>query len=115
MQFKHFTEGEPAMKRLIFSCAVVSLLWACNRTHLSPYFGHATREAFASQVIDAGPSLAKRPDPGLDPEEAAIIAESYRNSLSPPKSQAARAPVVFVTDEPASSGPRGVVPKPKGD
>ena len=103
------------MKRLILSCAVVSLLWACNRTHLSPYFGHATREAFASQVIDAGASLAKRPDPGLDPEEAAIIAEAYRGSLSPPKAQAPRAPVVFITDEPGKAAPHGVAPQPKRD
>jgi hypothetical protein len=55
---------------------------ACSRAHLTPTHGRAYREVFAAQ--DANPNR-KTPQSvnGLDSQEAAIIAGSYRKALSP--------------------------------
>ncbi len=61
----------------------VLLLPACAaRTHLSPNHGRANHEAQARQAANpqAGERMATR---GLDPQEAAVVAQAYRKSLAP--------------------------------
>jgi hypothetical protein len=67
------------------ACVVLSVLFAvgCNRTHLYPSFGQAARRAFAAQAIDPQAGAAKKSEAGLDPDEAAIVADSYKKSLVP--------------------------------
>ena len=62
---------------------------ACDRTHMSASYGQSVRRAFKAQVID--PAAGERPGntQGLDPEEAAIVAKSYRESLSPKREASA--------------------------
>lgn len=62
--------------------AAVALV-ACDRTHMSPHFGVANREAFRVQVTDPKAGAVAKPDQPLDPEEAAIIAKTYQRSLAP--------------------------------
>lgn len=57
------------------------LLVACDRTHMSPSYGVAERNAFSSQIVDPDAGAAKKPDQPLDPTEAAAIASSYQQSL----------------------------------
>jgi hypothetical protein len=75
-----------------------ALLPGCDRTHLHPSYGRATRRALRTQIIDPEAGARAKPTQGLDPEEAAIVAESYRKSLSPRQDDkaAARAPVLLL-------------------
>jgi len=62
---------------------VLSLaLGACSRAHITPTYGRAFRAAFAIQ--DANPHRKEQKSiNGLDSQEAAIIAASYRKALAP--------------------------------
>ena len=55
----------------------------CDRSHLSPQYGVATRTALQKQVIDPNAGRQKKPEQGLDPEEAAMVSQRYRKSLGP--------------------------------
>jgi hypothetical protein len=59
-------------------------LGGCDRTHMSPHFGVADREAFHAQVIHPDAGNVAKPDQPLDPEEAAVISHTYLKSLVPP-------------------------------
>ena len=61
---------------------------ACDRAHLTASYGRANREAFNRQI--ANPTAATKAAPaagraiqGLDSQEAAIIAKTYREGLAP--------------------------------
>ena len=81
---------------VFFSFAVVQS--GCgDRSHLSPGYGRALRVSLRSQVdMTAGtrPAVAQ----GLDPEEAAIVLETYRKTLSPHKDGSGqnRSPVIIL-------------------
>lgn len=80
---------------------------ACDRTHLGRDFGTGVRAAQANQVVDskAGttPGLLGQ---GLDPQEAAIVLESYRKSLSPQGTDdAARRQPMMVVQPPQPQPP----------
>jgi hypothetical protein len=67
---------------LVFSGVLALGLGACSRAHITPTHGRAFREAFAIQ--DANPHRkAPKSINGLDSQEAAIIAASYRKALAP--------------------------------
>jgi hypothetical protein len=86
------------MKALILTAAALMLV-GCDRTHLSQHFGKRNRQAFATQVIDPRAGQYAKPTYGLDPEEAAIIADSYRKSLAPSKKEPAKAPILVIGEE----------------
>jgi hypothetical protein len=54
----------------------------CARTHLTPTFGRAYHEVFAIQDANPNRQGAGRSVHGLDSQEAAIIAGSYRKALA---------------------------------
>ncbi len=64
------------------SMLVLLSLVACDRTHMYPSYGQATRRALADQVINPKAGEVKKPDLGLDPEEAAIVGDTYRKGLA---------------------------------
>jgi hypothetical protein len=67
---------------LALALALGSGLAACSRAHLTPTHGRAYRQVFVAQ--DANPNRkATTSVNGLDSQEAAIIAGSYRKGLSP--------------------------------
>ena len=77
----------------------------CDRTHLrSATYGQSVRHALKAQVIN--PAAGERParEEGLDPEEAAIVSKSYRESMSPKHEETSRTPLVVVPQ----SGPGGM-------
>jgi hypothetical protein len=60
---------------------VVAAGAGCSRAHLTPTHGQAYHGAFAAQ--DANPNRKAKSVDGLDANEAAIIAGSYRRALAP--------------------------------
>jgi hypothetical protein len=87
--------------------ALATGLSGCDRAHLSASYGTAVRAAFSAQ-IDPHPRYRAAPvEQGLDPEEAAIVLETYRRSLSPMKDAAPanRAPVLLLPAEKQSGSP----------
>ena len=61
----------------LFAC--LALCTACDREHMSDNHGRQSREFYARQHVYA--DAAKGSPRGLDSEEAALIQESYRQSL----------------------------------
>jgi len=79
----------------------------CDRTHMSSHFGEANREAFRAQVIDLDAGNGTKPNPPLDPEEAASIARGLSKSLTPPAAAGAgyRDPILVVPQATAGAAP----------
>lgn len=92
------------MRTLVILGLVLAAV-GCDRTHLrSATYGQSVRRALKAQVIH--PAAGERParDEGLDPEEAAIVAKSYRESLSP-KQEESRTPLIVVPATPPGGVP----------
>ena len=83
----------------------------CDRTHLSDSYGRSVRRALAAQV-DLTERIKPQRPAGLDPEEAAVVLETYRRSLSPKgQSEAASRPqVLLVTPANGANQPPGGAP-----
>jgi hypothetical protein len=72
----------PSPGQALALALVLCGLGACSRTRLTPTHGRAFHEAFAIQ--DANPNRkGNKSLNGLDSQEAAIIAGSYRKALAP--------------------------------
>ena len=71
------------MKILAFALFALPLAACASRNHLTADYGRSTHEAMARQTVnpDAGKQAAT--PKGLDPQEAAVIAASYRSSIAP--------------------------------
>lgn len=72
------------MKTVALALLLLPLAVGCaSRNNLTASHGRAYHEAFARQV--ANPEAGKQPvaNKGLDPQEAAVISDSYRASLAP--------------------------------
>jgi hypothetical protein len=65
-----------------------------TRTH-----GLSYRAAFAQQQAVATGRKPVDPPPGLDSQEAAIIADGYRQSLAPKGQKAEQEPVILVAPQ----------------
>jgi hypothetical protein len=98
------------MRRLATALLLAPLLLAgaCHRTHMGARYGVPVRAALQRQVIDpnagnAPPTAAQ----GLDPQEAAIVLDRYRRSLSPATGDdaARRAPVMVLQPTPPPATP----------
>jgi hypothetical protein len=62
---------------------------ACSRAHITPSHGRAFHEIFAIQDANPGRGKTQKSIHGLDSQEAAIIAGSYRKALAPQAAPAA--------------------------
>lgn len=67
------------MKRALALIAFATA--SCGRAHLEPGYGASYHAQFAAQR--ERPGVVKKAAAGLDPQEASIIATSYRKSLTP--------------------------------
>ncbi|MFC1610195.1 hypothetical protein ACFL6C_04505 [Myxococcota bacterium] len=79
-----------------------------HREHLTPSHGDSYTAFFKHQVInpDAGKNAAA---PGLDSQEAAVVAKGYLNSLTPDSTGASTAqqqPILLVAPEQSKGKPR---------
>ncbi len=96
--------------------AAALLLASCGREHLWAARGRAYHTELARQQAPR-PAGAKRAEPvvGLDSQEAAIIAESYRQSLAPKGTKAPEQPVLLIAPQREGQGrvalPLSSVPK----
>jgi hypothetical protein len=70
---------------------------ACARDRLTQTHGRSYQAAFARQT--ANPASKAQPPNGLDSQEAAIVAESYRRSLAPKGTPVNEEPVLVVTPQ----------------
>jgi hypothetical protein len=87
------------------------LLAACDHTHLHARYGVAVRTALQRQVIDPNAGSHVVGAEGLDPQEAAIVLDTYRRSLSPRgDAEAARRSPVMLIQQPAGAA----APQPYG-
>jgi hypothetical protein len=69
------------MKLLVLACAL--LLFGCaERTHMRPGHGSAYRATLIRQTVNPGAGAQSAEPRGLDAQEAAVIAQSYRSSLA---------------------------------
>jgi hypothetical protein len=84
------------MRATVFLICVGAALGGCDRTHMQASYGQTVRRALKAQVIS--PAAGERParEQGLDPEEAAIVAKDYRESLSTRKEDTGRVPLVVL-------------------
>jgi hypothetical protein len=75
--------------------AVLLVAGCARRQHIIEGYGASYHAAFGTQAPDrsSGPARAA---PGLDSQEASIIAETYRKSLAPEDQTAKEQPVLIV-------------------
>ena len=93
------------MKTIAFAFVLLPLAIGCaSRNHLTPGHGRAYREVLARQA--ANPEAGKEPvaSKGLDPQEAAVIAQGYRASLAPRGERVQQQPMLLVA--PSAEKPR---------
>jgi hypothetical protein len=101
---------QPRRGVLVVAFAVLGLgTGACSRAHITPTHGRAFHEVFAIQ--DANPNRGAKPKSisGLDSQEAAIIAGSYRKALAPKDSGGVAAPQLLMVSPNAGGGASAVV------
>ena len=87
---------------------VAMALTACRQQHLIPGYGKSYDAAFQAQAPPrkGGPARAAT---GLDSQEAAIIAETYRTSLAPKEAKPKQEPMLIVTP-PSREVPQKLAP-----
>ncbi len=101
-------------KRAILVPVVLLFAVGCDRTHLHPRYGRAVRAAFNAQV-DLAAGAQKPVVQGLDPEESAIVLDTYRKSISPTKeADAARSAPVLMLQPTPGTGNGMAAPPPAG-
>jgi hypothetical protein len=84
--------------------ALVATLAACaSRAHMWDASGRSYWAAFAQQTPQLKAPL-KGPVSGLDSQEAAIIAQTYRRGLAPKAAQPREPPVLIVGQPSAETG-----------
>jgi hypothetical protein len=93
--------------------AAVALAVACGgRAHLEPGYARSYRGQFAAQRArppGAKPAVAA---PGLDAQEASIIANSYRKSLAPKEERQYGAEPILVVAPPQRTSGHPQLPLP---
>jgi hypothetical protein len=99
------------MKRAIVLVALATA--SCGRAHLEPGYGRSYHVQFALQREKLAP--ARKAASGLDPQEASIIASTYRKSLAPKDERDVKESPVLVVAPPqrgmAAQLPAPSVPK----
>jgi hypothetical protein len=95
------------MKRALALAALATA--CCGRAHLEPGYGRSYYAQFALQRERTVP--ARKAAPGLDPQEASIIASTYRKSLAPKDERDVKAPPILVV-APQQPGMAAQLPPP---
>jgi hypothetical protein len=84
------------MRAILVLATALAATAGCDRTHMYPCYGQATRQAFKTQVINPAAGGRRAAEQGLDPEEAAVVSKNYRESLTARKEEAVRTPMVII-------------------
>jgi hypothetical protein len=94
---------------LAFALLAACAAGGCSRAHLTSSHGRSYRETFAAQ--DANPNRKNTKSVhGLDSQEAAIIAGSYRKALAPKESSSAAAPQLLMVNQPRGGNEAASLP-----
>jgi hypothetical protein len=95
-----------ALAGLVFGLLVAGVLSGagCNRAHLTATHGRAYHEVFTAQDANPGRKDAKSVN-GLDSQEAAVIAGSYRKALAPKGENGGAQPQLLMVAPPRGEGP----------
>jgi hypothetical protein len=95
------------MRTTILAAALAAAVGGagCGRAHLNPGQGLSYHKAFAAQQVTPSPQW-RAPTPGLDTQEADVIARSYVRSLAGKAREEAPEPVLYVAPQ------RGQAPAP---
>jgi hypothetical protein len=82
------------MKRLFIACAALAALalTGCNEDLKGREYGEATKEIFASQVVNPEAGKSNEPGPGLDGKAAARAIKAYQEGDDKSKQGGAPAP-----------------------
>ena len=78
-----------------------------SRNHLTEGHGRSYHEALARQAVNPEASSQPVASKGLDSQESAVIAESYRKSLAPKGQTGEQEPILLVSPSAQKAGPRG--------
>ncbi|HET9553270.1 MAG TPA: hypothetical protein VFP50_09910 [Anaeromyxobacteraceae bacterium] len=81
----------------------------CGRAHLNPAQGVSYRKAFAAQQVTPSPQW-RAPTPGLDTQEADVVAKSYVRSLAGKAREEAPEPVLYVAPPMRGAGSQPLAP-----
>ncbi len=102
------------MKAALVGLVVIAA--GCGGSNLTPTHGRATRAFLERQRVTPFPEY-KEAIEGLDAQESAIIAKSYRESLAPKGTRMDEEPEVLIVQQPkAMQRPEGLAPSvPKED
>lgn len=96
---------------LMIFCGLILAAGCADRNHLTASYGQAFRTALSRQAANPEAGQAG-PSKGLDSQEAAVIASSYRTSLAPEKAKAKQETLLMVAPPtpPAANMPAASVP-----
>ncbi len=88
------------------------LLAACTggRAHMEPGYGRSYSAQFAAQREASPGARAAKAAPGLDAQEASIIAGTFRKSLSPKEEKTQAPPILVVEQQPGGGMLRALMP-----
>jgi len=99
----------PHSLKLLAALALGAAAGCAARAHITPTHGQSSRAVFARQA----PPVAEVAGPvsGLDSQEASIVSDTYRASLSPKDAPPKEDPYLMVAPPPRTSG-RAMLPPP---
>lgn len=66
---------------ILFLGTALALSGCASRAHMTDSHGRSNRAAFTAQMANPQAGQKARPLPGLDAQEAGIVARNYRRSL----------------------------------
>ena len=94
----------------IGAAALIAAASGCARTHMTPKFGVANREAFLAQRARAPDAPAPRPNMALDPQETSVVSEGYLRGLAGKTSKGEPEPMLYVAPQQAGGAPQRLAP-----
>jgi hypothetical protein len=96
------------MRSHIVACALLLGVAGCaDRVHLTAGHGRSYREAMARQTVNQDAGKQPVASKGLDPQEAAMIAQGYRASLGPKGETVASEQMLIVAPTAQKAGRSG--------
>jgi hypothetical protein len=94
----------------IAAVAMIAAAGGCARTHITPAFGTANREAFLAQRVRPPDAPAPRPNMALDPQETNVLSESYLRGLAGKTSKGEPEPMLYVAPQQNGAAPQRLAP-----
>ena len=85
---------------LLFAMLIAGMIAGCaSRRHLSENYGEAYKKAFSTQVVRKQAPPAGALPAGLDPDDARIVNENYRVTMTRKGAEKAKPPGIIVVED----------------